>query len=200
MLVLLSSCSLFGLQSEETPKYEVLVKEGDFEIRKYSSCIIAQTTVLGNYDDSSTEAFKILAGYIFGKNKTKLKISMTSPVEMKQESLKIGMTTPVQMKQEGSKFTMMFSMPAEYRLEDLPEPLDKRIIFKQIEPRIIASHQFSGLRSLKKNDKKVSELREWLINHNQYRTSPEYSYAGYNPPWTIPFLRRNEVHINLELK
>lgn len=196
---LITSCSFFGIQNEEGPKYEVLVKDGDFEIRKYQPYIIAKTTVNGDFKNSSGDAFRILAGYIFGKNKGEKKISMTSPVEMEQKSAKIEMTSPVQMKQEGESYTMAFSMPSQYKMETLPEPLDKRIVFEQVESRIVASHQYSWLSSQEKNDIKAKELRDWLEEGNQYKASKDYKYAGYNPPWTIPFLRRNEVQIDLEL-
>ncbi len=197
--ILMTSCSFFGIQNGEGPKYEVLVKEGHFEIRKYESYIIAKTTVKGSFDDSSGEAFRILAGYIFGKNKGKMKIAMTSPVEVEQKSVKIAMTSPVEMSQAGDSYTMAFSMPSQYTMETLPKALDNRIVFKQVESRIVASHRYSWFSSQKKNNKKAKKLREWLKKNSQYKASKDYTYAGYNPPWTIPFLRRNEVHIELQL-
>ncbi len=196
-IILLSSCSLFGIQSEEGPKYKVLVKQGDFEIRQYSSYIVAKTTVKGNYSDSSSEAFRILAGYIFGKNKEKNKIAMTSPVEMEQKSLQIAMTSPVEMNQSEDQFTMKFSMPSQYSMEDLPEPLDKRIEFEKVEEKIIASHQFSWFSSESRVKSKADELYKWINQNKNYNAEKNHTYAGYNPPWTIPFLRRNEVHIEL---
>jgi len=193
----ITSCSLFGIQNEEGPKYKVLIKDGEFEIRKYEPYIVAKTILKGNFDDSSGDGFRILAGYIFGKNKGDKKIAMTSPVKMNQESTKIAMTSPVKMNQSGDSFTMAFSMPSQYTLANLPEPLDNRITFQKLESRLVASHKFSWLSSKKKNDQKAKELREWLKEHNQYKAMDNYSYAGYNPPWTIPFLRRNEVHIEL---
>ncbi|MCO4795251.1 MAG: heme-binding protein [Bacteriovoracaceae bacterium] len=197
-LLFLSSCSLFGVQSEEGPKYKVLFKEGYFEVRKYAAYIVAETTISGNFDDSSSEAFKILAGYIFGKNKGKKKVAMTSPVEVKQSSAKISMTSPVEMSQSGSSFTMRFSMPSEYTLSNLPEPLDNRVIFRKVNSKIVGTHRFTWLSSKKRSDKKARELRQWLSKRSDYQLSDSYSYAGYNPPWTIPFLRRNEIHIELQ--
>lgn len=134
-VVIFSSCSLLGIQNEESPKYEVLEKDGNFEIRKYSSYIVAETMIEGNYDDSSGKAFKILAGYIFGKNKGEKKIAMTSPVAINQTS---------------NSFTMSFSMPSKYTLLTLPEPLDKRIQFKKVSPKIVAVHSFTWLSSKEK--------------------------------------------------
>jgi hypothetical protein len=200
MSVLMSSCSFFGIQNEEGPKYKVLHREGRFEVREYKPYIVAKTTVVGKFNKSSGKAFRILAGYIFGKNKNSSKISMTTPVEVEKKSTMIAMTSPVVMSQNGDNYSMRFSMPSKYKLEDLPEPLDDRIIFEKVESRVVATHQFSWLSSQEKNDKKAKELNEWLKKYKQYERSAQYSYAGYNPPWTIAFLRRNEVHIKLKLK
>ncbi|MGK0367481.1 MAG: hypothetical protein ACI9QD_000617 [Thermoproteota archaeon] len=197
-LLSFSSCSLFGIQSEEGPKYKVLDREANFEIRQYMPYIVAEASVEGNYDESSGDAFRILAGYIFGKNKGNNKISMTSPVESKQEPYKIAMTAPVTMYQSGKNLTMSFSMPSKYTLKELPKPLDSRIKFREIKEKVVAVHRFSWLSSKDKNDKKAKELRQWLKKSGKYTYNNSYSYAGYNPPWTIPFLRRNEVLIQLQ--
>ena len=192
-----SSCSLLGIQNEESPQYKILIKDGGFEIRQYSSYVVAETTIDGDFDNASGNAFRILAGYIFGKNKGDKKIASTSPVEMEQRSSKIAMTSPVEIQQHGNRFTMRFSMPSQYALEDLPEPLDPRITFKVIEPEFRASYQYSWLSSKAKSFRKSQALRQWLKQHSNYQASNVYFYAGYNPPWTLPFLRRNEVHIVL---
>tara|TARA_B110000879_G_scaffold203056_1_gene280172 strand:- start:157 stop:801 length:645 start_codon:yes stop_codon:yes gene_type:complete len=197
-LFAVSSCSLVGIQNEEGPKYTVLTKEGDFEIRQYSSYVIAETTIEGDFDNASGSAFRILAGYIFGKNKGENKIAMTSPVEMEERTIKIAMTSPVEMQESGNRFTMRFSMPSEYQIEDLPEPLDPRIVFQVIEPEIRASNRYSWLSSKERSFKKSQELRAWLKQQGDYTAAKDYVYAGYNPPWTLPFLRRNEVHIVLK--
>jgi len=188
---------LLGIQNEEGPKYTVLVKDGNFEIRQYSSYVIAETTIKGDFDNASGDAFRILAGYIFGKNKGANKIAMTSPVEMEQSATKIAMTSPVEMQQDDNRFTMRFSMPSQYKIEDLPEPLDSRITFEVIEPEVRASNRYSWLSSKKRSFKKSQELRAWLKSQDDYTANKDYVYAGYNPPWTLPFFRRNEVHIAL---
>ena len=187
-----------GIQNEESPKYTILLKEGDFEIRQYSSYVIAETTIDGDFDNASGDAFRILAGYIFGKNKGEAKIAMTSPVEMEQNATKIAMTSPVEMQQDDNRFTMRFSMPSQYKIEDLPEPLDSRITFEMIEPEVRASNRYSWLSSKTRSLKKSQELRVWLNKQSDYTANKDYVYAGYNPPWTLPFLRRNEVHIVLK--
>jgi len=163
LLVNFSSCSILGIQSEEGPKYKVLHRGANYEIRQYSPYIVAETRVEGNYDDSSGDAFRILAGYIFGKNKGNKKLSMTAPIESKQEPSKIAMTSPVTINQSGNNFTMSFSMPSKYTLKELPEPLDGRIKFREIKEKVVAVHRFSWLTSIDKNDKKAKELRELIL-------------------------------------
>jgi len=197
---LLLSCSLVGIQKEESPKYKVLNKEKNFEIREYAPYIIAKVTVKGDFHDSSSEAFKILAGYIFGKNKGKKKISMTSPVEIDPGPLKIAMTSPVEMNQAGDIYTMAFSMPIKFTIQELPDPLDQRIVFEEVKSKIVGAHRFSWFSSQYKNDKKAQDLREWLSHYKEYNAKDNYTYAGYNPPWTLPFLRRNEIFIKVQKK
>ena len=193
----MSSCSLFGIQSEEGPRYKVLHKKGDFEIRRYESYIVAKATVQGNYDDASEVAFKRLAGYIFGENRSDKKLSMTSPVKV-EKSLKIPMTSPVKLTKESGSYTMSFFMPSQYKKSELPTPLNDKVKLEEVESKTIASHRYTWLSSKERNDKKAKELREWLKKLNMYEAQEGYTYAGYNPPWTIPFLRRNEVHIRVK--
>ena len=117
-----AGCSLFGVRNEEQPKYKVLFKEDKHEVREYQSHIIAKTTVQGSFEEAQSQGFKILAGYIFGKNKSKTKIAMTSPVVQKADSPseKISMTAPVVIapdklteQSQVSSWTMTFSLPSK---------------------------------------------------------------------------------------
>ena len=145
-----SSCSLFGIQSEQGPKYEVIYKEKNFEIRRYQSYLIAQTKVEGSYKQGSTKAFRILASYIFGKNEQKSKIAMTSPVKIQNTSTTIAMTSPVKIKTNDKSLTMSFAMPSEFTLENIPRPLDKRITVQQVPAKTIAVIRYSWLSSEEK--------------------------------------------------
>ncbi len=202
-VVMSVGCSVFGIRSEETPKYEVLATDGNKEIRAYAPYLVAKTTVKnsGNgYDSKATgEAFRILAGYIFGGNQKKQKISMTAPVEMKNvssnsdSSEKISMTAPVTQSISGEQMQMTFSMPSQYKLEDLPTPDDNRISFEQIPAKTVAVIRFSGWRSDDKAKQKADELRTWIEKANRYQLITGPVFAGYDPPWTIPWFRRNEI-------
>ncbi len=201
MGLLSAGCSLFGKGSEEQPSYKIVVKQENKEIRQYDSYIIAKTTVSGSFKDAQSEGFRILAGYIFGKNKSKQKIAMTAPVVQKSESEKISMTAPVVISpNENKTWTMTFSMPSKFTLETLPEPSDERVEIEKVEGKLVAALTFSGFWNESKNEKKALELTEWLKNYQEYQLISAPMFAGYNPPWTLPFLRRNEMLIELTQK
>lgn len=195
------ACSVFGIRSEENPKYVVVKQSDDKEIRAYSAHIVAKTTVSGEYKQAQRDAFKILAGYIFGGNEKKQQISMTAPVAVAPSTQgqieKISMTAPVMVTESEQGWTMTFMMPSAYRLEDLPTPNDKRIQFEAVSEKTFGVIRFSGLENDRKNGEKIMELREWLGSFPQYKVIGSPVFAGYDPPWTIPFLRKNEMMLEL---
>ena len=194
------SCSVFGLRSEEQPKYEVLKAQDNKEIRRYSPYIVAKTKVKGSFESSQNEAFRILAGYIFGGNQSKQKIAMTAPVTQTQAGEKISMTAPVTQTKQGDEWVMTFSMPSRYTMEQLPKPNDPRVEFEEVPSRVVAALKFTGFWSEEKNKAKESELKDWVDQQGGYTRLGEPRFAGYDPPWTIPFLRRNEILWDLESK
>ena len=197
-----SGCSVFGVHSYETPKYEVILKEGDKEIRSYESYVVAKTTVKGEFKEAQSTAFKILAGYIFGDNKKRQKISMTGPVVQKpaSESERIQMTGPVIQSLSEEGWVMTFMMPSSYKIEDLPTPTDKRVSFETVPARYIAAIRYTWLGSKNRNESKANELKEWLSGLKEYEPISSPMYAGYDPPWTLPFFRRNEMIIEIRRK
>jgi hypothetical protein len=198
-LLFQSACSMFGIRSEETPTYEVLLKDENKEIRAYASHVVAKTTVPGDYRKAQRDGFKILASYIFGGNTQKQSISMTAPVSQQANSTKeqIAMTAPVSQFREESGWTMTFTMPSQYQIETLPTPNDPRVVFDQIPAKLIASLQFTGGRGEKRNREKSEELKQWIQSKTKYRILSGPSSSGYDPPWTLPFFRRNEVHFEI---
>jgi hypothetical protein len=200
--MLLISCSVLGIRSEETPKYEVITNEGDKEIRSYAGYIVAKTTVKGDYRQSQGDAFRILAGYIFGKNEKKQKIAMTAPVtqEKSSESEKIAMTAPVVQSESQDGWVMTFSMPAKYSMTDLPTPQDKRVVLEEVPPKLMGVIRYSGLARPSTNNQMAEELRSWLASKVDYEIVAGPSIAGYDPPWTIPLFRRNEAMFEIRLK
>lgn len=208
----LSFCILLALpgvaMATEEPHYTILLHNEDFELRRYDAQIVAQTWVTGDQDSASRQGFKILADYIFGNNKTangeSSTISMTAPVMMqpqsvngnadKNKSTKIAMTAPVMMQQKDNKWRMRFIMPSHYTMQTLPKPNNPAITIAELPIKKYAVVKFSGLAGSKKVETKTKELQSWMQSQQLEAISiPEL--ARYNPPWTLPFMRRNEVMI-----
>jgi SOUL heme-binding protein len=193
----LAGCSLFGIQSEESPGYEILEKNGIVEIRQYRPFLVVQTEDSGDYETASKSSFFRLFDYISGKNQSKQKIAMTAPVLQEPKPEKITMTAPVFQEQSGQKWTMRFVLPSQYQLATAPQPTDPAVSIMEIPAKKVAVLQFSGFLNKNNIAEKKEELSAWLKENNLKAISEPRS-AGYNPPWTIPFLRRNEVHIDIE--
>lgn len=194
--------STLGIRSAETPKYDVLLSEMDKEIRAYGPSNVATTVVQGDYGKAVNEAFRILAGYIFGANEKKTSISMTAPVLIKSpsEGEKIEMGAPVMHSPSEQGWVMAFMMPSKYNLQDLPLPRDPRVKLEQVSARTLGVIRYRGSRSEHTNQKKAEELRAWLEKVPGYEIVAGPFFAGYDPPWTLPFLRRNEMMFELRRK
>ncbi len=195
-------CSVFGSRSEETPRYEVLLQDGNKEIRQYQGYIVAKTEVQGDYENAQGDAFRILADYIFGNNKSRSKIAMTAPVEQesvsKSKSEKIAMTAPVEQSRSEKGWVMSFMMPSKFTAETLPEPNDPRVQFEKVEAKSVAVIRYSGSRAEKANQAKAEELRQWLESRRKYSIISSARSAGYDPPWTLPPFRRNEMMFDVK--
>jgi SOUL heme-binding protein len=154
--------SIFGIyRGTEQPEYQVIERLGlQIEIRQYAPRIAAETEVDGGQSGNPRgEAFRIIAGYIFGANKPRLKIDMTSPVEIRTPGNKIAMTAPVEIDKSGSKLVMRFFMPASYSVKDLPQPSDPRVRLIELPSMTVAVLRFSG----STGDSAVSEQTEMLL-------------------------------------
>ena len=180
----------------ETPKYSVIKKQNEIEIRQYPAYIQAEVAIdEKQYQSAIEKGFNVLAGYIFGNNISKQKIEMTSPIQASQ-SEKIAMTTPVTITGEFG-FTVAFIMPSAYTLETLPQPRDSRVHFKLIPARSLAAIRFSGFFRQDTIQKNKQRLGQWLQEQG-IETEGDFIVAGYNPPWVPGFLARNEVLIQIK--
>jgi hypothetical protein len=179
----------------EKPKYTLLEKKGDFEIRQYPPYLAAETTVDAGFKDAGNVAFRRLFGYISGKNRTKESISMTAPVSQRSE--KISMTAPVNQQQSGERYSVSFIMPSKYSLETLPEPLDPAVIIKEIPAHKAAVIRYSGTWTQERYEAKKESLKEFLMQKG-LTAKAEPIFARYNPPFELWFLRRNEVIIPVD--
>ena len=189
----MSACSVFGDSGVEIAPYDVLQKDAVAEIRHYDSLVLVTTAMQsGSKESGDNAAFQRLFDYISGDNISKRKIEMTAPVIMTPE--KIEMTAPVFMGQDGSGKTMSFVLPATYTLETAPQPKDPSLKLQEVKDYNVAAIRFSGLLSDKNIATHVEMLKKWIAE-NGYEATGAYQTAGYNPPWTIPMFRRNEVLI-----
>lgn len=195
--ILITSCSVFGVGNIEEPNYEVLLEENDFQVRQYPEILVAQTTTSGEYKETSSQGFKRLAGYIFGDNVAKEKISMTAPVLQERKSEKIEMTAPVYRQQEDSNWTMTFVLPSEYTLETAPTPNDKNVNIKQLPGNKVATLRYSGRMTEASLNEHTQKLENW-VNEKDFTVIGSPYSAAYDPPWTLPMLRRNEIHLQIE--
>ena len=181
----------------EEPNYTVIEQAEDFELRQYEPYIVAETLVEGDFSEVGNEGFRRLAGYIFGKNRKEESIDMTAPVNQEPSSEKIAMTAPVNQQVEDGKWRITFTMPAEYSMETLPMPLDDRVILKQEPGRLMAAIRYSGTWSRDRYQEKEASLRSFIGEHG-LKIVGEPVFARYNAPYTLWFLRRNEVLIPVE--
>lgn len=210
--VLLGSLLLISgaAMATEEPSYTVLAQAAEFELRHYDRQIVAQTWVTGDQNAASREGFKVLAGYIFGNNTApsgeSRKIAMTAPVTMQPEtqkdskqSQKIAMTAPVSMQQADGQWRVQFTMPSQYTMATLPKPNNPNITIKEIPAQTYGVIKFSGLAGSKKVAEKTEKLQSWMESQ-KLTTMGDPELARYNPPWTLPFMRRNEVMIAYQQK
>ncbi|CAN5582892.1 heme-binding protein [soil metagenome] len=189
-----------AVSKAEQPKYDVLESHEDIEIRQYDPTVVAEVEIAGTQKEALEQGFRVLAGYIFGKNQSNQtfstqKIAMTAPVSQ-QKSEKIAMTAPVTAEAHGSIWKIRFTMPSQYSLATLPQPKDERIQLLEVPGELVAALRFSGLANQHDMEKKADVLETFLIKNNK-KSLGEPVHAFYNPPWTLPFLRRNEVLIKL---
>jgi SOUL heme-binding protein len=183
----------------EQADYTVVQKMNGYEIREYPAHIVAQTTVQGSYGESMGSGFRIVAGYIFGGNTKKESIAMTAPVvaqKGEKTSESIAMTAPVVATTLGDSQVISFGMPRSYTMETLPTPTDPRVKIVQIPAKKYAVLQFSWYRS----DARVQMMKEQLLSalaRDGVITQGSTAYAGYNAPWTPPWMNRSEVLVEV---
>jgi len=184
----------------EEPDYKVVGEYDDFELRLYAPYIIAEVDVQGEFDQSGNSAFRILAGYIFGDNSASEKMAMTAPVASTREEKgeKMAMTAPVTATaaSENDRTTYAFVMERKYTLQTLPVPNDDRIRIRSMPERTIAVHRYSGRWTENKYLEHEEVLRS-ALDAQGVQTVGEPVFARYNTPFSLPFLRRNEVMIEI---
>lgn len=189
---------MFGIRTgTEEPRY-TLVHEGDgFEIRRYAPRVEISTVVASEENHARYQGFRRLAAYIFGGNKAHAKIAMTAPVAQNAE--KIAMTAPVtEQRDTAGRWRIAFYAPSTYTLEAMPIPDDPKVELRSVPGVVVAVRRFSGDRSPAVVARESESLRKELEDSG-WRASGESFAWFYDPPWTLPFLRRNEVGVPAEI-
>ena len=194
--LLIAGCSVFGNRSGyEQPGYKVVESLGEStEIRAYEPRVAAEARVENeDLDEGRDAAFRLLFDYITGSNRTAAKIAMTVPVESTGTSEKIAMTAPVESSRTGdNRVYMRFFLPAKFDRETAPRPLDPRITIVDVPVQTVAVLRFSGFGGEDTVAEKKRELLRSLATTSWKPLSDSVVYS-YDPPWTLPFFRRNEV-------
>jgi hypothetical protein len=167
------------------PEYVVLEKTGELEIRQYPTLIVARTRVQADFEDAGNMAFRRLAGYIFGDNAEKQKISMTAPVIMAPEPAGDG------------TYWVSFFMPEEYQLADLPSPTDGLVEITRVPATKMAVVIYKGGWSEGNYDSAMERLMR-LLSSTRWKVSGEPVWARYNSPFRPSFMRTNEVMVPVE--
>lgn len=175
----------------EEPPYETLRQDGGIEIRAYKPRIVAEVELEGGREECLEQGFRILAGYIFGNNRS-------APVTREPVREKIPMTAPVVSEPSGGggRHLIRFFMPSRYSLETLPQPRDARVKLRALPAQVFAVRRFSGRWTAKNFGGQRRALLEGLKAMNLEAAGPVID-ACYNPPFTLPFMRRNEVMVPL---
>jgi hypothetical protein len=195
--LLVLGSALWGpiVSNVEQPKYNLVESNGNIEVRDYAAMIVAETDVAGARYDAVREGFRTIADYIFGNNIASAKVPMTAPVTQ-QASERVAMTAPVIQQADGQVWQVRFVMPASYTMQTLPIPNSPAVRLREIIGKRFAVIRFSGTAGEDILQHRTQELREFVGAKNLNCLSAP-TYAFYNPPWTLPFLRRNEVMIEI---
>jgi hypothetical protein len=210
--LVVAGCSVFGGKAADEPAYRVVEQHGAIEIREYDRFAVAETSVVAPFDEATGTGFRRLLDYISGANRGATKIEMTAPVLTEPKGEKIAMTAPVlaqprnEMREvtapslmpEGEEsWTIAFVLPEGVTAETAPTPTDQRVTLRDLPSRRVARITFTGRFRNATAEEKRRLLADWLAARGLTHQG-DWQFAGYNPPWTIPALRRNEVLVTLQ--
>jgi len=181
----------------EEPEYQVVRQLADIEVRQYAAYTVAEVVVAGPAGAAGNQAFPILAGYIFGKNKGERKFAMTAPVTQAAVPVKLEMTAPVTQTAAPGGFLVQFVLPKGVTVASAPEPLDTRVQLREVLPRQVAAIRYAGFWSESNYNDHLAKLQAALRAAGLAWTG-EPVYSRYDPPFMPWFMRRNEIWLHLE--
>jgi hypothetical protein len=181
----------------EEPAYTVVRQYQAFEVRQYAPYLVAEVNVPGPASEAGNQGFKILAAYIFGKNKGDRKIEMTAPVTQTPEPMKIAMTAPVTQAASEMGFIIQFKMPMQFTLDTLPEPLDSSVKLRELPGGRFAVIRYSGSWFESNYADHLAQLRQ-AVKAEGIPARGEPIYSRYNAPFVPWFMRRNEIWLHVD--
>ncbi len=182
----------------EEPQYTVIESGEDFEIRQYEPYIVDEVTVDGSLRRSGNSAFRILAGYIFGENRSSTKMNMTAPVESRATGERMNMTAPVETVDNGDgSYIYGFVMESRYTMDTLPMPIDERISIREVPARTMVVRSFTGMWTNGNYERHESELLD-IVRGRDMQVVGNPVFARYDGPMTPFFMRRNEVMVEVD--
>jgi SOUL heme-binding protein len=198
--VLISALTLaiipMPIHATEEPAYQVVRTLPDMEVRAYAAYTVAEVVVAGPASEAGNQAFPILAGYIFGKNKGEKKFAMTAPVTQAAVPVKMEMTAPVTQSATPGGFLVQFVLPKGVTLTSAPEPLDARVQLREVLPSQVAVIRYSGFWSESNYNEHLDKLKA-ALQAAGLATTGQPVLSRYNAPFTPWFMRRNEIWLSL---
>ena len=180
----------------EEPDYEVIRAFDSVELRQYASYVVAEVVLDAKAEDAGSQAFPILASYIFGKNKGDKRFAMTAPVTQAAAPVRMDMTAPVTQAAVAGGTQVQFVLPRGVTLATAPEPIDPRVQLRVMPAVTWAVIRYSGTWSQSNYRDHLGELRASLAAAG-VATQGEPVLARYNAPFTPWFMRRNEIWLAL---
>ena len=195
LALVLTTLSMPSHATEE-PEYRIVRELAGIELRQYAAYTVAEVVVSGPATEAGNQAFPILAGYIFGKNKGEKKFAMTAPVTQAAVPVKLEMTAPVTQTAAPGGFLVQFVLPKGVTVASAPEPLDARIQLREVQPNQVAVIRYSGFWSESNYSEHLAKLQAALRAANLAWTG-EAVYSRYDAPFTPWFMRRNEIWLHL---
>ena len=181
----------------EERAYTVVQSDRSIEVRDYDPAIVAETIVDAEFEDAGSPGFRILVEYISGANTQRESIAMTAPVTQIPEGERIAMTAPVTQELVKQGYRITFMMPSGRTLEDLPIPLDDRIVLREEPGQRYVAIRYSGFWSEKNYQQKLETLTRWMSEKRLKAQGPAI-WARYDPPFMPWFFRRNEILIPIK--
>ena len=196
----------------EEPRFTLVLKSGSFEVRQYAPMLVAETVVDGDMDEASSRGFRKIADFIFGNNQSaqtggSAKIAMTAPVTQEPQSEKIAMTAPVTMGAANNtadsnlagsnKWRVHFVMPSKYTMANIPQPKNADVKLREIPGKYFAVYNYTGFNTKSQVQAKTDELVAW-VQEKKLKALSSPQLSRYDPPWTLPMFRRNEIMIEIE--